>query len=268
VRSLLVPLLLLAVGCKTFGAENDAPDAAVEMTPDASAPCPNGALKFDGKAFVNVDNDPAFDSPSDLTVEAWILPDADIGSTTVDIVSHHDANNSDGWELLLHDGLRFNLYAGTGAGNVVTATDPDLTLGQWHHVAAVFDGADRTITLFIDGQTKGRYASVKPKPDPYTGPLTIGAAAYLGTNGFKGIIDEVRLSRTVRYTQNVMFKPAYPLPDAEVGTIGTWHFFPTLMSADLPKEASGRYTSTLATFAPPTPSYPTSVMPACPTGAR
>ena len=106
------------------------------------------------------------------------------------------------------------------------------------------------------------------KVSPKAERLTIGAAAYLGTNGFKGIIDEVRVSRTVRYTENVMFKPAYPLPDAEVGTIGTWHFFPTPMSADLPREATGKFTSTLATFATPTPSYPTTVMPACPTGAR
>jgi hypothetical protein len=269
VRSLAIPFLLLAVGCKTFGADNTEPDAAAEV-PDASLPpCPNGALSFDGKAFVNVAFDPAFDSPSDLTVEAWILPDAAIGDTVADIVSHHDANNSDGWELLFHKGLTFNVYAGPGQGNVATATDLDLTLGTWHHVAAVFDGAAKSITLFIDGKTKGRNIRDKTKADPYSGPLTIGAAAYLGTNGFIGLIDEVRVSRTIRYSDAADFTPAYPLPDNESGTIGTWHFPTSAPVENVADDATGKFKSTLATFATPTPSYPTVAKKAtCPTGAR
>jgi hypothetical protein len=274
VRSLLVPLLVLTAGCKTFGASDPAetePDAAVE-TPDAGSPCPNGALQFDGKAYVKVENDPSFDSTADLTVEAWILPDKTIDSSEVHVVSHHDPKNSDGWVLLLDRGVTFRIYSGSGEGSTAARTleevkDPNLTLGEWHHIAAVFDAVQRTITIFIDGKSMGRNAGSKTKADPYSGPLTIGAAAFLPGNGFIGIIDEVRVSRKIRYPDDTPFKPAYPLPDAEEGTIGTWHFS-NAAPTEVTKDAAGRFTSALATFAAPTPSYPTFIVPACPTGAR
>lgn len=273
-RSLLVPLLLLAVGCKTFGADNGEADASTE-TPDAAplAPCPNGALSFDGKAFVKVEGGDAFDTLSDISVEAWILPDAMISNTEVHIVSHHDDVNSDGWVLSINKGLTFRVYSGSGKGSVSGGTlqearDDSLTLGAWHHVAAVFDGAASTITLFIDGKTQGRATGSKKKADKYTGPLAIGASAGVNGNGFIGIIDEVRISRNVRYPGTATFTPAYPLPDKEDGTIGTWHFLNGKPTMEVANEASGSFTSTLATYATPTPSYPTAVLPACPTGAR
>jgi len=272
VRRLLVPLLLLAVGCKTFGADNGEPDASTDAGP-VEAPCPNGSLSFDGKAFVNVEPDDAFDSPSDLTVEAWILPDAGLGSTEVHIVSHHDDTNSDGWVMLLDGGLTFRVYSGSGKGSATGGTldeakDDSLTLGQWHHVAAVFDGAAAAITLFIDGRSRGRNIGKKTKADPYKGPLRIGAAAYIGGNGFTGLIDEVRVSRVVRYPGATSFKPAYPLPDAEDATIGTWHFLDGKSDKEIANEATGRFTSTLATYATTAPSYPVSKLSTCPTGAR
>lgn len=274
-RSLLVPLLLLAASCKDFAADPSEPDAGVG-TPDADAlpPCPNGALSFGGKSFVKVEGADAFDSPSNLTVEAWLFADPQISNTEVDIVSHHDDASSDGWVLRYNKGLVFRLYAGSGDGtkvaaNVAEAVDTSLTLGQWHHVAAVFDGAAKSITLFIDGKSAGPNYREKTMADRYVGPLTIGATAFKPGNGFKGIIDEVRVSQRVRYKDAATFKPAYPLPDAEEGTIGTWHFPSEKPPNEQVADAAGKFTSTLATFATPTAEYPASVlMPTCPPGAR
>ena len=77
----------------------------------------------------------AFDSPSNLTVESWLFADPQIVDTEVDIVSHHDDRNSDGWVLRYDKGLVFRLYAGAGDGtkiaaNVAEAVDTSLTLGQ------------------------------------------------------------------------------------------------------------------------------------------
>lgn len=274
-RSLLVAVLLVAscsAGCKSFSADEPAEADAGVVTPDASLPpCPNGALSFDGKAFVKVESPDAFDTPSDISVEAWILPDLMIAETEVDIVSHHDDANSDGWVLSLHKGLTFRVYSGSGTGDAASGTveearDDSLRLGEWHHVAAVFDGAASTITLYIDGKTRGRTPGRKKKADRYIGPLAIGAAAAVSGNGFVGIIDEVRVGRTVRYPDARTFTPVYPLPDDEDGTIGTWHFLNGKSTMEVANEATGKFNSTLATFA--TPSYPTAVLPACPTGAR
>ena len=279
VRSLLVPLLVLAASCKGFTADpydpNVAPDAGPEpRDADALPPCPNGALSFGGKSFVKVEGPDAFDSPSNLTVEAWLFPDPQIVNTEVDIVSHHDDSNSDGWVLRYNKGLTFRLYAGSGDGtkiaaNVAEAVDTSLTLGQWHHVAAVFDGSAKSITLFIDGKSAGPNFRDKTMADRYNGPLTIGASAFLPGKGFKGIIDEVRVSQRVRYKDATPFKPVYPLPDAEDGTIGTWHFPSDKPPNEQVVEATGKFMSTLGTFATPTAEYPASVvMPTCPTGAR
>lgn len=272
-RSLVVPFLVVAASCKGFAAEPT--DAGVE-TPDANTqpPCPNGALTFEGKGFVKVEGVDAFDSPSDLTVEAWLLADPQISNTAADIVSHHDDANSDGWVLRYDKGLVFRLYAGPGDGtkvaaNVAEAVDTSLTLGHWHHVAAVFDGAAKSITLFIDGKSAGANYRGKTMADRYGGPLTIGATAFKPGNGFTGIIDEVRVSQRVRYKDAATFKPAYPLPDAEEGTIGTWHFPSGKTPDEQVLEATGKFTSRLATFATPNAEYPASaVKPECPTGAR
>ena len=277
VRSLLVPLLFLAAVCSCkggFGAEPIEPDAGIE-TPDAGplSVCPNGAMSFEGKGFVKVDGVEAFDSPSDLTVEAWLFADPQLSNAQADIVSHHDDHNSDGWVLRYNKGLVFRLYAGAGdwtkmPANVAEAVDTSMTLGQWHHVAAVFEGATKSIPLFIDGKSAGANYRDKTMADRYSGPLTIGATAFEPGNGFRGIIDEVRVSRRVRYKDAAMFKPAYPLPDAEEGTIGTWHFPSGKTPDEQVLEATGKFTSKLATFATPNAEYPTSVAkPECPTGA-
>jgi hypothetical protein len=274
VRPLIFPLLILAVGCKSFSADEGATEPPVE-TPDAAPPpCPNGALTFDGKGFVSVLYDASFDSPSDLTVEAWVFPDVKLGNTLVDVVSHHDLANSDGWALSLRNhGVVFSVYSGSGSGGAAQGTleeavGTNLSYGQWHHIAGVFDGAAATIKVFIDGESQAINIGKKKVADTYLGPLAIGASAAVEANGYVGTIDEVRVSSTVRYRDK--FKPVYPLPDAEKETVGTWHFIEGKTPDDVAKEASGKFMSTLATFAnSSSKDFPTPVPnPVCPTGAR
>ncbi len=267
-RSLLVPLLVLAASCKGFTADPYDPNAAPDAGPDVAAstdPCPNGALHFDGSSFVEVAPNTSFNELSNMTVEAWIQPDTAIGVTEVDVISHHDEKNSDGWVLFLNGGVTFRIYSGPGAGASVEASDADITLGEWHHVAAVFDGGVRSITIFIDGKTKGRQLRDKPMADRYDGTIAIGAAASGSRKGFLGLIDEVRVSSNVRYTTT--FTPAYPFPDAEEGTVGTWHFLDGKSSAEVANEATGKLTSKLASFVTP-PSFPKPELSTCALGPR
>ncbi|MBP90162.1 MAG: hypothetical protein CMJ64_26215 [Planctomycetaceae bacterium] len=61
-------------------------------------------------------------------------------------------------------------------------------LGEWHHVAATFDG--QTNRLFLDGELLD--SELVPGPiSPSSIPLRIGQSAYDKIRGTRGCIDEV-----------------------------------------------------------------------------
>jgi biopolymer transport protein ExbB len=74
----------------------------------------------------------------------------------------------------------------------VTLTAPDLTLGEWHHVAV--RAGDGRLNLFIDGED---VASVDAEVPEIAAPIVIGQAAA-GTNGLVGELDELAIANTVR----------------------------------------------------------------------
>jgi hypothetical protein len=108
--------------------------------------------------------------------------------------------------------------------------------GLWHHVAITRRASDGLVNLFIDGQhdgTSGPNAHVGdisyrdgrvtgyPNSDPY---LVLGAEKhdYPGSLYYRGGMDELRLSTTIRYTD--VFSPpvAAFTPDAQ--TAALYHF--------------------------------------------
>lgn len=249
---------LLAAGCTPFGEDLATADASTDggsPTPaDGAAPpdsggsdaeggastCPNGALRFAGGGFVEVPHAASMDAPGALTVEAWIKPDTAIGGGEAHIVSHHDYEVSDGWVLMLFGGLAFRVYSGTGTGqgDEIKASSPQIELGKWHHVAGVFEPSSTSgrMRLYTDGVLVKQQSANRTKADAYAGPLRIGLAAYSEGFGFEGVIDEVRVSSVARYTG--AYTPQHPLPDDEPGTIGTWHF--SEGSGDAAKESRAR----------------------------
>lgn len=101
-------------------------------------------------------------------------------------------------------------------GGSCLQTPEPIPSGAWHHIAVTF-GASK-LTLFVDGEL------VATGPGPTTlpsSPTALGVGRNFHNNfRFGGSIDEVRVSRTVRYTG--AFSPAaYHTPDAD--TIGLWH---------------------------------------------
>jgi hypothetical protein len=200
-------------------------DAAPETSPEAG--CTNPAFLFDGDTDVHVQDDSAFDFKPSYTVEAWIRPDQASGE--MDIVSHHDADSSEGFVLLLNSGrVEMRTYGRNGAGTtakVIVAGDVGtayVAAGTWMHVAGVLT-ADK-LAVFVNGERKGlatisdftvKHASV---------PLHLGRAASAQSAGFVGVIDEVRLSRIARYDPALsnVARPAAPFA-RDSDTITLWH---------------------------------------------
>lgn len=151
---------------------------------------------------VDVASSPAFDIParSSATVECFVRPDA--GAADGPVLSRHPApgGTGAGWVLAIGDfgrGLAANVRftAGDGTRQVELFADVSLPTNAFSHIAGVLDGAAGRATLYVDGVARAS----GPLPTGFgavtnTAPLRIGAA----TGGFRGTVDEVRLSSVAR----------------------------------------------------------------------
>jgi hypothetical protein len=213
------------------------------------------ALRFFGNGVGDIDRVkiPLEDRPvnigaTDTTIEWWMRANPGENATAVctpgesnwifgnsvfdrDIVGPGDFGD---WGISLRGGrLAFGVNNGTVGVGICGTTD--LTDGVWHHVAVTRRLADGQLQIFVDGQLDGgdigppgniSYRSGRPTSFPASEPfLVIGAEKHDAGAlfpSFRGWIDEVRLSTTVRYTGNFV-RPSQPFtPDPE--TAALYHF--------------------------------------------
>jgi hypothetical protein len=162
------------------------------------------ALEFDGvDDYVKI---PALDlSKSEtMTIEAWIKP-ADITTNTVyEIVRQEAAEREPDWRLAFQEHgqiLSFRLLTGGSYQALDVPIRPtDYTDGQWHHVAATYDG--QTQRLYEDGDEIGSKSK--------TGHIRFSANAVHSIGSwkgkglfFKGQIGHVRFWKVARTKEEI-----------------------------------------------------------------
>ncbi|WP_448543098.1 LamG-like jellyroll fold domain-containing protein [Roseiflexus sp.] len=183
------------------------PTATFTPSPTAGA---NGALAFDG-----VDDEAgnaAFSMSGGFTVEAWVRPSSG-NQTSIVIVT---GDGSRGWSLELNDG-RATLWVADNAGawSFVRNDRVVLQAGQWYHIAATYEnGSGRVFVNGVAGSTAS-VGTVSHMPALRLGGLS-------GYGFFAGQIDDVRISRIVRYTGDFM-PPSAPL-SADADAIALYLF--------------------------------------------
>jgi hypothetical protein len=191
--------LCAAIGVLFAGAANA--NSALEFFANAadSAIAPDSdTLDMAGKAF---------------TMEAWIK------ATGPQLGDGIIINKEDNYEMALRAGdvLMFALQA--GAWDWFGGGKP--TMNEWHHVAVTYDG---TLTQgWIDGvaapdPTEANGADLAPQDSPFQ----VGRRVCCGTTPFLGIIDEVRVSDVVRYTDDFDLQKREFETDANTRVL--WHF--------------------------------------------
>lgn len=158
-----------------------------------------GALEFDGTDdYVDAGN---LDVPgSEVTVAAWINSDhfSNCGASDCRILSKATGTTVQAHYLMLSTiktgnkmRLRFRLKTG-GSTTTVIASSGDLVNGQWHHVAATYDGS--RIRLFVDGVEVGAKTTTGSIDVEPSVPLWIGAnPPVTGSRPWDGKLDDVRL---------------------------------------------------------------------------
>jgi glucose/arabinose dehydrogenase len=230
------------------------PPSSPAMPPDPAVAGAGFALQFFGsdvndvdKVFIPLDEParPVDVGATDFTLEFWMraLPGENVNGGVVagpnetwingNIVFDRDVNGAadrgDFGVALGGQRVAFGLSAGGGFTTIVATTN--VCDDAWHHVALTRRRSDGLMRIFIDGVEEasadgpdgdasyrdGRSGSPN---DPY---LVIGGEKH-GFDGlqYRGWIDEVRISTTLRYTSNFA-RPTTPFaPDGN--TAALYHF--------------------------------------------
>ncbi|MFA5140149.1 MAG: LamG-like jellyroll fold domain-containing protein [Elusimicrobiota bacterium] len=162
-----------------------------------------------------------------LTMEAWVKT-ADGGSNRSIITRGDDLG---GYRLWLNGnascgaGVPTLLVGGSHLCAARGGTPVAIHDGRWHHVAATYDkltGAGRV--MYVDGEPLDRGDTSGELANTADG-LGVGASSATTGQGFplSGQIDEVRISRFVRYSTHTAFTPSKRLTTVG-GEVVLYHF--------------------------------------------
>lgn len=157
----------------------------------------HGGGQFHNGDGVTAPNSVSLDITGPFTVEAWIkAKGTDNYLAIVDKYYSDQVSINNGFTLLLSAGrLRFTVYSGTTAGDVLGTSD--LRDDSWHHVAGIWDGNNTKV--YVDKKQEGNVPWASP-PASTTANLGIGKrlSGWGGYMPFLGTIDEVRISTVAR----------------------------------------------------------------------
>ncbi len=152
------------------------------------------AASFDGRRAAIAGNIANFDFYDKFTLAAWIFPTSGTGAI---LTRTEDAPEATGYGLYLKDGkLQVNLVNRWLDDGAHVESNAKLTLNQWHHVAAVYDGTRvaEGIQIYVDGVSQKFAVSLDDVNQSFASkqPFRIGAGAG-PDNRFHGQIEDARI---------------------------------------------------------------------------
>jgi len=154
-----------------------------------------GALDFSPTARVSIGNPPELQLTGPLTLTAWTLADSLSGSGRVVTKGGNSGNR--GWSLGVESAGYYAFQipgSGTTLASISTAPGT-VPLGQWTHLAGVYDPSDLSMKLYINGVLAPTTLGATPVPATMFNPATavsIGTRSD-GSTRWDGQLDEVRI---------------------------------------------------------------------------
>jgi DNA-binding beta-propeller fold protein YncE len=163
------------------------------------------AFAFDETAEIVIPAHPDFNfaATDSFTIECFVMPE---DNDVVGDILAKSANPADttkaGWALSIgvpERGLPLNARFAVSDGTqfVTLFTDQSLITNGFSHLAGVIDRQAGQARLYLDGQLHSSQALGKLGAIVNTEPVRIGRAS---ATGYRGVIDEVRISRAARST--------------------------------------------------------------------
>lgn len=150
------------------------------------------ALSFNGSSgAVTVPHSTSLGLNSSYTLEAWVNPTALSDYQTV-LIKEASFGGCGYW--LQTTGNKLASGFNNGGCREYVGSTPTIPLNQWSHLAAVFDNAANTHTLYLNGVAI-LTATETTTPVPNTQPLVFGQSAcdFCGSERWRGLIDDIRI---------------------------------------------------------------------------
>jgi hypothetical protein len=168
-------------------------DGSLQGDPAWAAGWIGGALELDGDDYVDCGSSDVYNITDQVTLSAWIKPDPDF-------------NYPDWSGIIMRGGPNIDTFAfyyngpNQQLGFKTTGTNPPwmaisaagLFDSEWHHVAAVYDGARKPV--YLDGEEIGAMDSTGTI-ETSNGRLLLGAGRDMSppTHYLVGLIDDARI---------------------------------------------------------------------------
>jgi hypothetical protein len=202
----------------------------------------------------------------DFTAEMWVKFDSDSGNPCL-ICKYETSGNQKSWFIQkdssgdsIHMTATSDGFTETSGSNV--SWNP--TLGQWYHVAAVYDASAGSAEFFVNGSSIGSSTGLPTSIYDGTATLNIGryGDACCIANYLDGRIDEIRLWNVDRTAQQIADDYQLELTGSEANLVAYWPLNNSL--EDATAQNNDLNNGTGATFSADIP--PT--LPAAPLGVR
>ncbi len=189
-------------------------DGAVSTVQEIPRFVPHGhAIYLDGptsSSYVTAANASSINFGSgSFTVEAWIRPDDN--TTGRRLMNKSTGSVTNGWLLDVNNGvggtactgcIRIKLGDGTHTVDYATSTN-QISANVWQHIALVVDRTTQVARIYLNGTQVGSTSvSTIGSVDATGSSLGLGVLPQNLGSYYKGSVDEVRLSNTVRYRNN------------------------------------------------------------------
>jgi hypothetical protein len=181
--------------------------------------------------------------PAQLTVEAWLNPDAVMPNLSTVLTKTSTTSWADGYGFYAPTPGTIAFFVNHWSSHRVTAALPANT---WSHVAGTYDGT--AIRLYVNGALAASLPYTTPV-NHATRPLRIG----LGEGGnypWRGQIDEVRILSTARTEAEIRADMGRRLTAAEPGLAAYWDFDEADGTAVLDQSSFGNHGALTGTPAP------------------
>jgi hyaluronoglucosaminidase len=164
---------------------------------DGAHPGTAGALEGDTGAdlttgYVEVPRAPATNLSGPFTLEGWVKLDRLAPAPGQAVIESYSAPARNGFALRVTDG-RLQAWTMSGTGYGLVTGKAVMTAGQWHHVAATFDGS--SLRVYLDGMLDASSATtVAPTPGEAT--IKLGGRGDDAAQRLGGSLDEVAIYPT------------------------------------------------------------------------
>jgi hypothetical protein len=154
----------------------------------------SGLLGFAGQfngtsSYVEVSHSESF-RPGAITLEAWIY-------LTNSLNNNARIVDKERFEFRIHHDRKVQLVLKADGGDRVLTGSSQLSVNQWYHVAATFDGNNQ-MRVYLNGVLDGHSNSGAPPNNWSNAPLHIGREAVSNSGHFPGYIQHLHFSNVAR----------------------------------------------------------------------